>query len=73
MPDDARVLKRALRELSANVSVALAALDVEMKKPPSSERGKGVARILNALEMANDSVRYTHLGVNFRTDRKKRT
>jgi len=41
-----------------------------MKEPESSERGQKVAKLCNALDMANDQVRYSVLGVDFRKDNK---
>ena len=67
-----RKLKRALKELSAAVTVALRTIDQVMKEPEGELRGKRIAAAMNALEMANDQARYFHLGVNFRTDRKSR-
>lgn len=68
---DARKYKKALMGLVANVRLALDAIDAEMKNRESPERGKRIAKICNALDMANDSVRYSVLDVNFRTDKKK--
>lgn len=62
--------RKALRELSSAVTFALNAIDAEMKLPPSPERGGRIAKIMNALDMANDKVRYFRLGVDFRTDIK---
>lgn len=65
-----RADKKSLRELSAAVTAAVKAIDAEMSLPQSPERGSRIAKILNALDMANDKVRYFRLGVDFRTDRK---
>lgn len=68
---EARRLRATLKRLSDQVSVALNAIDSEMKQPPSSVRGSRMAKICNALEMANDRVRYNELGVDFRKDPKR--
>lgn len=67
---EARKYKKALTSLTGSIGRALAAIDAVMKERESPERGKRVAKIANELEMANDSVRYSILGVNFRTDKK---
>ena len=67
-----REQKRALRDLSATVSGFIVRLDAEMKLPSDYTRGKRIAALTNALDMSNDLVRYNHLGVNFRTDKKAR-
>ena len=43
------------RQLLASVREVLAAVDVEMCKPSTVERGKRLAVIMNLLEMAADS------------------
>lgn len=65
-----RELKRYLRDLSAAVTAHLQALDAEMAKSESAERGKRVAKLANELDLANDRVRYFALGVDYRTDHK---
>lgn len=52
-----RSARKALRELSDDVKNFLAALDVEMKKPSSLDRGARVAVAANALNLRNDMVR----------------
>lgn len=66
-----RKLKKHLRELSTAVTTHLAVLDVEMGIPDSIERGKRLANSANALDYANDRVRYFALGIDFRKDKKK--
>lgn len=61
-----RALRRHLRDLTAVVAQAIAALDTEMKQPSTLERGKRVARVCNALEMANDRARHFGLGQSLR-------
>lgn len=67
---EARQLKKALQGLCDNVLVAVSQLDAAMKEPDSVLRGKRIATIANWLEMRNDGVRYSHLGVDFRKDDK---
>lgn len=67
---EARKYKKALTKLTGDVINAIAAIDLIMKERESPERGKKIAAVTNALEMANDSVRYSVLGVDFRTDKK---
>jgi hypothetical protein len=54
--------KRHLTTLSRYVSAVLDQIDLAMKEPPSVERGKKIAAILNELEMANDSAWHFGLG-----------
>lgn len=55
----ARELRKNLRDLTACVAATINALDVEMKKPSSNERGSRIAKITNALEMQNQmAIRY---------------
>jgi hypothetical protein len=63
-------LRKHLKALTDNVLRHLVLLDEEMKKPESAERGKRLAQLANALEMANDSARYRGLGIDFRKDNK---
>lgn len=69
---EARRYRKQLVELSNVTYTALAQLDVLMKQPPSVERGKAIARVLNALAMANDSARHFGLGIPFDSPRWKR-
>lgn len=50
----AREFKKYLGALTATVQRAIAAIDAEMLKPHSVERGKRIAGITNALELQND-------------------
>jgi hypothetical protein len=75
--DDIRTIKRhakenakALKELSAAVTTAIDAIDLAMKGTLTTENGNKIARIVNALDFANDRARYFHLGVDWRTDKK---
>ncbi len=38
------------------------AIDIEMRKPSTNERGSNIAKITNYLEMANDRARHFGLG-----------
>lgn len=54
-----RKLRKHLRDLTSVVRRGVKALDAEMKRPATSERGTRVAQVCNALELANDmAVRY---------------
>lgn len=57
--------RKYLRELTSGVLHWLHALDTEMKKPSSAERGRRIAAILNALDMANDVAMHYGLGLSF--------
>jgi hypothetical protein len=70
MDAEARKYKKALEGLTTAVMRHLGMLDKVMKEPESPERGKKIALLCNALDMANDQVRYSELGVDFRKDNK---
>ena len=55
-------LRKALEDLTTGVRQAVKAIDAEMARPSTPERGKNIAGITNALEMANDRVRLFALG-----------
>jgi len=67
----AKEYKKHLTELTNAVLIALKAIDEEMDKPSSNERGKRIAKICNELDMANDSARFFALGVDYRKDKKE--
>lgn len=67
-----RKLKKHLRGLTMQVMTTIAAVDRHMTMAESNVRGKLVSEAMNALEMSNDSARYFGLGIDFRTDKKKR-
>lgn len=46
--------KKYLKQLTASVSKVIEAIDKEMKKPSSTERGKNIAALTNWLELQND-------------------
>lgn len=58
----------SLEQITQQVSVFLAALDVLMQRPSTPERGQLIALMANRLAMANDSIRFGHLGQDFRKD-----
>jgi hypothetical protein len=60
-----REYKKALKELTQFVDTFLGALDAEMKKPSTEDRGRRVAMLSNKLEMGNDHVRHFTLGEKF--------
>lgn len=75
--DDIRTAKRharenakALKELSVAVTTAINTIDLAMQGPSTPERGRQISLALNALDFANDKVRYFRLGVDWRTDKK---
>lgn len=55
--------KKYLKELTETVARALNAIDIEMKKPSTVQRGRNIAKICNALEMANDGA--MHFGLKY--------
>lgn len=72
-------LKKELEKLVAANIQAMNALDAIMKAPEGAKwtsstepfrslnRGSAVAKVLNALEMANDSARHFGLGISFKS------
>jgi hypothetical protein len=65
-------LRNALISLTTAVMTSIVQLDNEMQKPESRERGARLAKLTNLLEMENDRARFFGLGVDYRTDRKRR-
>lgn len=57
-----RNLKRHLRDLTRDVGACLKALDAEMVKPSTPERGQRLAAICNALNLSNDMAKRFGLG-----------
>lgn len=57
-----RQLNRHLRDLTETVTAFLAALDAEMAKPASPERGGRIAALSNRLNLQNDLSRRYGLG-----------
>lgn len=67
LPGELRRHKKALTELTNRVGEFLALLDVEMKKPSNADRGRRIAQLSNALDMANDSVLHFTFGQSFQS------
>jgi len=63
-------MRNALVVLTEAVKKHVAALDAEMKLPSDIERGKRIAKLINALELDNDAARYLTLNVDYRRDKK---
>ena len=61
MGDD-REAKNNLRSLTRAVEQVIKLLDAEFQKPSDFARGQRIAKIMNALEMANDSAKRFGLG-----------
>lgn len=59
-------MRKELTALTEEIRLAIGALDREMRKPPSEDRGRSVARISNRLEFANDRARRFALGKKLR-------
>jgi len=55
---ESRKHKKYLTELTETVAMFLTALDIEMKKPSTHDRGKRIAKISNALDMKNSAAMY---------------
>jgi len=68
---EAKTASKYLRELIAATRVAIRAIDAEMNKPSTFERGQRIARITNALEFATDSAERFGLGKVKRARRKR--
>ncbi len=64
-PDRKEIVKfkKALKNLTISVSKALDAIDREMQNPPGEKRGQRIATICNALDLMNDQVKYSTLGI----------
>jgi len=69
---EARELRKSLQLLSDAILLHLHALDNECSPDKSipRETGKRIAKIANWLDMENDKIRYSALGVDFRKDDK---
>ena len=66
-----RNLRGSLKALTTRVAQCLDALDRWMKQPSTVERGRAIARISNALELANDEARFFGLHVDWRKEKKE--
>ena len=67
---EAREYRKHLATLTVAVLAYLSRLDTAMKAPASHARDQEIARLANALEMANDKARHFGLGIDLRTGRK---
>jgi hypothetical protein len=70
MTEDQKELKRIkgyLTELIGSLETFLEGMDRVMVMPPTVERGRMIARYLNALEIAKDRAKYFGLKVPFKT------
>lgn len=68
MPKKTPNYERELKKLVGALVLAIRALDDAYKMTSTYERGQRFAKIINALEMQIDSVRYFVLGVDHRKD-----
>lgn len=68
---DARKLRKDLERITDAVLLFLDRLDSVGSSLPN-EAGSQLAKLANWLDMQNDGVRYSGLGVDFRKDDKKR-
>jgi hypothetical protein len=68
--NEAHKYRNALVAITTAVRTFIDALDREMKTPGTVERGKRIAKLANALEMANDQARYFGLGIDYRKDKQ---
>lgn len=59
--------KKWLKRLTQAVDKALDAIDEEMKKPSSNERGKRIAQICNFLNLENDAAKHFGLGMSLKS------
>lgn len=70
MKADPHALKRELKGLCDVVRKVLDSVDKEMVKPSTPERGKRIAKIMNALNIQYDCARHFGLGESLRTDKR---
>lgn len=68
---DAKKLRKALSELTAAVRATVKHVDALMARPPTKDRDGDVAKAMNAIEMANDRVRFFVLGEDWRKEVNK--
>ena len=69
---EAKEMRKALQTLSDTVLLGLDALDkaVATRRDLPTDFGHWLGKWVNTLDMANDSVRYAKLGVDYRKDDK---
>ena len=58
-----RELRRHLKNLVMSVTGYLRQLDVAMKEPATVDRGRKIAQLSNALDMAKDEAAHFGLGI----------
>ena len=68
---DFKRYKKYLKQLTADVAKCIDSLDYTMEKPHTVERDKAIAKISNALEMANDQAWHFGLGESLNKKRYK--
>lgn len=66
MNKESRKYKRGLSDLTIAVCRAIKRFDEVSKEPPSDQRGKKLAKIMNALDLANDMAMHFPLGWQFK-------
>jgi hypothetical protein len=66
MEKDARHYKKYLRELTLATEQYIDQLDEVMKGPSTPERGKKIAHLTNALNMAKDQAKHFGLGLSLK-------
>lgn len=69
---DPKTVKRELKALLDVTRKVMDAVDEEMAKPSTHERGQRIAKIMNALNWQYDSARHYGLGESLRTDKRRR-
>ncbi len=69
----ARHFRSHLKALVLACKKTLFALDVEMEKPSSPQRGEKIAAICNFLNLENDCARHFGLGESLRKQPRKKT
>ncbi len=59
-------LKKHLEELCDNVAIHIEAMDREMAKPSTEQRGRNIAQLMNGLNMCLDQALHFGLGLSFK-------
>jgi hypothetical protein len=70
---EVRHLRQHLRDLSKTVVEFLIVLDETMKSQSTVERGRHIAALTNALELANDQARHFGLRMEFPAMNRQRS
>lgn len=60
---EARRQKKGVQDLTNAVTHAINQMEVLMKQPSTVERGRAIAKVLNELDLANDTARHFLLDV----------